>query len=201
MCISISAFPFLHLGQNYGVFFASNFTPFFPNCPLHFPINSEYTVKARAHFIPCICAHYQHWLWCRHLNNTADTVPKSTQFLAQKQRQRLKVCQDKSHSSLPSKWTNYGRFNLHPPIFQRQTQGTQFIFCWWLHKVCFSRRWLHTNCHVNKQEVPSFRHLQTSECLFMTVPHIICCPRWWLVGCWFCPKAVTTHQDSICRAK
>lgn len=66
-------------------------------------------------------------IWCsmRHLNITADTVSKRIKFLAQKQWQRLKACQNKSHSSLPSKWT---RFNLHPPIFQRRTQGTQFIF-------------------------------------------------------------------------
>lgn len=79
-------------------------------------VPSEYTVKARARFTAYLCTHYQHRVWCsmRHLNITADTVSKKIKFLAQKQWQRLKVCQDKNHSSLPSKWTKLWKNQLTP---------------------------------------------------------------------------------------
>lgn len=138
--------------------FANHFTPLCPNHPLTSHINLNYTVKARAHFIACILCSLsasgmigyeasKHHLW----HSTQETEL----FLSQKHQQRLKICQNKGHSSLPSKWTNYGRTTLHPPILQRWTRGTRFSFCWLLHKASFSQRWLHTNCCANKQCLPS----------------------------------------------
>jgi len=52
----------------------------------------------------------------KHLNITSDTVPKKQKnHLSQKHQQRLSICQNKGHSSSPSKWTNYRWITLHSP--------------------------------------------------------------------------------------